>query len=364
MRKMEKRLLRNPMILLLMALCLLGAQSSRASAAARSIHVVIKNQTSRDLVYVRGELSHGCIGQNPPSRINRGLTGELIAESCGFMTGTEGFVIYRLEGVSSEARFNFDNPWIGDNSYSSSAPGGFATAQVGGEGNRTVVFFFIREAGQPAVNCNPEWIINHLGVQAESRLDGFDRFIAFFTTVLKNLGISGWAHTGCLVEATGRPVRDAQHGTDGFWTIDVHLSGFVILGQRLSADRFVRIEVKPGTAAHAAVAARPPRANEMIRFTGEVIIDLHHGDELIEVHPQDPILYGDMVPGQIFVDAAALAGNGSPQIPFSRLSEGVDAARAGDTIFIKAGSYPPMTVTKRVDLVKWLGTGGTVEIGR
>jgi hypothetical protein len=369
---MEERLLRNPMVLLLMALCLLAAQSSPAGAADRSEHVVIKNQTSRDLVYVPGELSHGCIRERPPSRINRGGTGELVAESCGFMTGTEGFAIYRLEGVPGEARFDFDNPWIGDNSYRSSAPGGFVTAQVGGEGNRTVVFFFIRGAGQPAarLNCNPEWIINHLGVQAEDRLDDFDRSIGFLSTRLKELGISGWAHTGCFAEATGRPERDAQHSTDGFWTIDVHLSGFVILNKSLSADNYVRIEVEPGTSAHAAVEARPPRENEMIHFTGEVLIDLHHGDELIEVHPRDPILHGDMVPGQIFVDGGAdVSGNGSPQIPFNQLGEGVDAAGSGDAIFIKPmsswpGSYPPITVAKRVSLAKWPGTAGSVVIKR
>jgi hypothetical protein len=363
---MEKALPRNPMVLLLMALCLLAAQSSHAGAADRSERVVIKNQTSTDLVYVRGELSHGCISKSPPSRINPGLTGELVAESCGFMTGTEGFAIYQLEGVPGEVRFDFDNPYYGDNSYRSSAPGGFVTAQVGGEGNRTVVFFFIRGAGEPAVNCNPEWIVDdHLGVQHEDRLDDFDRSIGFLSTRLKELGISGWAHTGCVAEATGTPVRDAQHSTDGFWTIDVHLSGFVILSHRLSDDRFVRIEVEPGTPAHAGVEARPPQANEMIHFAGEVLIDLHHGDELIEVHPRDPILHGDMVPGQIFVDGGAdVSGNGSPQIPFNRLGEGVDAARSGDAIFIKPGSYPPITVAKRVSLAKWPGTTGSVLINR
>lgn len=363
MRKMKRLLLRNPMILLLTALYMLGA-SSRASAAARSVHVVIKNQTTRPLLFVRGEVSHGIVTQRPPSRIPARGTGELFAESSGVATGTEGFVIYRIEGVPGEARFDWDNPFGGSNSFGSSAPRGFATSQIGGHGNRTVIFFFIREAGQTAVDCNPQWVLTHLGVSAEDRLTFEDRKLGWFTTPFKRLGFGGWVATGCAGEATGRVVRDAQHSTDGFWTIDVDLTGFAILDQRLSAHRFVRIEVQPDTPAHTAVEARPPRANEMIRFSGDVLIDTHHGDELIEVHPWDPIQRGDITPGQIFVDAAALSGNGSPQIPFNTLGEAVNAARNGDIIFIRPGSYPPITITKRVSLVKWPGMAGTVVIGR
>jgi len=51
----------------------------------------------------------------------------------------------------------------------------------------------------------------------------------------------------------------------------------------------VRIEVEPGTAAHGAAGASPPKANRYIRFSGHVLIDTHHGDELVEVHPTNAI---------------------------------------------------------------------------
>ena len=91
--------------------------------------------------------------------------------------------------------------------------------------------------------------------------------------------------------ANGGPVRNAQHSTDGFWTIDILLRSMTINGQAMGSRNHVRIEVEPGTAAHRVVARRPPRRNEQLLFHGRVMIDTHHGEELIEVHPIDPIRF-------------------------------------------------------------------------
>jgi hypothetical protein len=276
-------------IVTMLAACVL---STPTRAAARSVHVIIKNDTPHTLLFVAGKTKHGKVTRKPPARIRPGATGELFAESAGVATGTEGFVKYRLEGVAGDARFEWDNPFVGSNSARGSAPEGYAIAQVGDKGNRTLVFFSIHDRNNPEARCNPDWVLANLGKRAEHGLDNFDEAIGFLTTPGKRLGIGGWVDTGCEAQAEGRPVRDAQHSTDGFWTIDIKLQGFTVSGRQLrpGSTRYVRIEVEPGIPAHEATAAAPPKANRLIRFSGHVLIDTHHGDELVEVHPRDPMV--------------------------------------------------------------------------
>src|SRR5947209_7186538 len=256
--------------------------------AARSVRVIIKNDTDKTLTFVSGKADHGIVTQKPPTHIQPSGTGELFAESNGFATGTEGRVTYRLDGVNGNAVFHWDNPFSGSNSADGSAPAGFSVQTIGDAGNRTLVFFSIHPANRPVALCNPDWVIAHLGNHPEDRLDPASRDIGFLTTPFKRLGFGGWVDTGCDATAKGWPVRDAQHSTDGFWTIDVKLSEFAIQGRRLvpNQPRWVRIEVEPKTPAHDKAAAR---TNQFISFHGHVLIDTHHGDELIEVHPFDPI---------------------------------------------------------------------------
>jgi len=267
------------------------AAPAASQAAARSTHLVIQNETPRTMFFVAGRARHGRVTQGPPSRIAPGGTGELKAESHGFMTGTEGNVTYRLDGVAGVANFHWDNPFYGSNSASDSGPRGFATTHLGNHGNRTVVFFEIHPVGAPFTNCNARWVLDHLGARAEPSLSAFDRDSGAFSTPLKRLGFGGWVDTGCSAVANGGPVRNAQHSTDGFWTIDILLRSMTINGQAMGSRNHVRIEVEPGTAAHRVVARRPPRRNEQLLFHGRVMIDTHHGEELIEVHPIDPIRF-------------------------------------------------------------------------
>ena len=268
-----------------------------AKAAARSVHVIIKNDTERNLTNVSVSVQHGIVTKNPPNSIPPSEAGELFAESQGVLTGTEGTVTYQLDGLNGTASFHWDNPYAGSNSANGSAPAGFQVEQIGDTGNRTLVFFSIHSVNQPVASCNPDWVIRHLGTHAEDQLDGVDKAVGFLTTPFKRMGIGGWVDTGCEATAEGWPVRDAQHSTDGFWTIDVRLSQFAINGRNISNDqrRFVRIEVEPNTPAHQSAAAK---ANLFIRFKGRVLIDTHHGDELIEVHPWDPITLAPEAPTQ------------------------------------------------------------------
>jgi hypothetical protein len=136
-----------------------------------------------------------------------------------------------------------------------------------------------------AAVCDALKTIGLLSAAPQKPLSWFDRAIAFLTTPFKFLGISGWKETGCEAEATGRPVKDAQHSTDGFWTIDVALESFSIRGTAAdpSPSKFVRVEVEPKTTAHEVCASHRIAAGTDLAFGGPVVID--SDGPFLEVHP-------------------------------------------------------------------------------
>src|SRR5205085_5849697 len=82
--------------------------------------------------------------------------------------------------------------------------------------------------------CNAPETVALLSRASQPALTWLDRFVAVFTTPFKKWGVSGWKETGCPSHGTGQAVRDAQHSTDGFWTIDVDLRALRVGG--LDAD--------------------------------------------------------------------------------------------------------------------------------
>ena len=148
----------------------------------------------------------------------------------------------------------------------------------------------IRE-GRPerfaGIVCDPTATIARLSGAPQLALSWFERFVAFLTTPFKFLGISGWQETGCDAAASGRPVRDAQHSTDGFWTIDVGLEAFWIAAASadLAPPKFIRLEVEPGTKAHDVCAAAEVLAGTELAFGGAVVVDTD--GPFLEVHPED-----------------------------------------------------------------------------
>ena len=133
------------------------------------------------------------------------------------------------------------------------------------------------------------YVVQHLSTKPQEALNWFDEDIAFFTTPFKRLGISGWTHTGCSAGGKGRPVRPAQHSTDGFWTIDVQVvslavaSSFGTAQVILPTASYVRLEVEPGNSAHDACAHHHPQPSDIVCFQGEVLID--RDGPFYEVHP-------------------------------------------------------------------------------
>jgi hypothetical protein len=144
------------------------------------------------------------------------------------------------------------------------------------------------DSGRFAANvCDPRATIAMLSRQPEPTLSWFDRALAWLTTFFKRLGIAGWKETGCEASARGRPVREAQHSTDGFWTIDVALEAFAFgtTTADLTSPRYLRLEVEPGTAAHAVCAATRIGSANLLAFSGAVVID--PDGPFLEVHPEE-----------------------------------------------------------------------------
>ena len=138
----------------------------------------------------------------------------------------------------------------------------------------------------PAV-CDAAGTIAMVSKEPQPELSCFDRWIAFLTTPFKRLGISGWKETGCTAQARGAPVRDAQHSTDGFWTIDVRLDSFAIGSTALDPSRpgYLRIEVEPGTAAHDVCAGNRIPQGMVLSLGGAVVIDTD--GPFLEIHPDE-----------------------------------------------------------------------------
>ena len=142
--------------------------------------------------------------------------------------------------------------------------------------------------------CEAERTLAMLSEAPQPRLGWFARFIAFLATPFKRIGISGWQETGCVAAAVARPVRDAQHSTDGFWTIDVALSSLEIAGREAPPGRFLRIEVEPETVAHEQCERTRVTQSVVLRFGGAVVIDTD--GPFFEVHPDEDFTIQATVP--------------------------------------------------------------------
>jgi hypothetical protein len=134
-----------------------------------------------------------------------------------------------------------------------------------------------------AAFCDAAGTVALLSKEPQEALGWFSRFIALLTTPFKRIGISGWKETGCGGEGSGRPVRDAQHSTDGFFTIDVALEELRVGGQAAPAGRTLRLEVEPGTRAHEVCAKAPVKQGTLVTFGGALVIDTD--GPFLEIHP-------------------------------------------------------------------------------
>ena len=119
--------------------------------SARSTTVKLQNTTDFTLTLINAELDHGIWSQNqyPPRTIGPKSEGSWMSESDGFMTGTEGSVTYQLSDSKGNVYIEWDNPYIGSNSYKHTAPAGFEISQSGGSGDNAVVTFTLSTSNVP-----------------------------------------------------------------------------------------------------------------------------------------------------------------------------------------------------------------------
>lgn len=123
-----------------------------ADDAARSVLSTVDNQTGRELSRQSEHLDHGIWTENeyPPEIIAANSTKQYQAESQGFMTGTEGYSIYKIDDGLT-VKFYFDNPYIGSNGYKTSVDGegagDYDVSFSGGGGNNSRVTYTLKFTG-------------------------------------------------------------------------------------------------------------------------------------------------------------------------------------------------------------------------
>jgi len=157
--------------------------------------------------------------------------------------------------------------------------------------------------------CNVQGTLSSLSTTPVATLGEVDMDIAPLTTLFKCLGIEGWLNTGCEGVGSGRPVREAQHSQDGFWTIDLSLDDFEIQGQHSGIGRFLRLEVRPNRPAHSVASQHVFTASDRICFGGPIVIDK---GKWLEVHP---IADFGICPPAVTSAANPGANSNSPNVP-------------------------------------------------
>ena len=111
--------------------------------ADRMVAVVLKNTTADvSLRLVASSLSHGDWDVPIPAAVGPQSVIAWTTESDGLWTGTQGTAQFAVESDPSQiVTLNWDNPFVGDNSFSASAPAPFHVSYTGGVGDITVVVF-------------------------------------------------------------------------------------------------------------------------------------------------------------------------------------------------------------------------------
>eukprot|EP01084_Bolivina_argentea_P123085 218157_1 len=115
--------------------------SPQGSKAARSVWVKFTNETDYTIKETSFGLHHGIWTHSSPSEIKSNSSKTWQTESSGFMTGTEGYASYKIDGKTF--RITWNNPYAGGNSYYCSSPTGFNVSYSGGHGDNADVYFKI-----------------------------------------------------------------------------------------------------------------------------------------------------------------------------------------------------------------------------
>src|SRR5258708_2316854 len=123
--------------------------------AARSISIVLHNNTDQDLTLTSSSLPSGEWTQPPPDNIGGTADGSWGSESNGLATGTAGSVVYAIGGEGDSVLITWDNPFGGTNKYSFNLSSGWALYQTGWDGDNASVEYTLEPSTQHATDFRP-----------------------------------------------------------------------------------------------------------------------------------------------------------------------------------------------------------------
>lgn len=131
---MSVSLRRTPVVVLLVVILAVAAgwRAAPARADFASVTVHFTNEGDLPLLRAGDNLDHGCWDTRPPDQIDPHQTVTWKSVSCGLLTATEGWALYRPYGAPNgiQGRFYWDDPTYGDNTAQNAAPSGCTSSQT------------------------------------------------------------------------------------------------------------------------------------------------------------------------------------------------------------------------------------------
>jgi hypothetical protein len=144
-------ILSRVVVVAVLCICLTVNGIVQVQASARSVEATIINQSNATLLLSGNcKLDHGILSQSPEAAIPPSSTATFLAESDGFMTGTEGTCVYTISGVGSQVIIYWDNPFIGANTFGISLKPTtplFTASYNANTGNNAQVTYTIKNPG-------------------------------------------------------------------------------------------------------------------------------------------------------------------------------------------------------------------------
>ena len=115
-----------------------------SSMNARSIEVSLVNKTKSTLYWDDSGLDHGTRKTHAPDEIAPGAKGQWKLESNGFKTGVEGWMNWTVGKGGPMLKLEYDNPYVGANSYSCKVDSSkYTVERDGGKGDHADVVFTV-----------------------------------------------------------------------------------------------------------------------------------------------------------------------------------------------------------------------------
>jgi hypothetical protein len=84
---------------------------------SRSVTCIIDNQSACSLRLSTSHQEHGSLDSPIPTAIPAGTKAQFVSSTAGLFTGTEGWVVFEIEGAQAMFEITWNNPFVGDNQF-------------------------------------------------------------------------------------------------------------------------------------------------------------------------------------------------------------------------------------------------------